>query len=274
MDPTTMTFKARRRLGMALFIVAALAFWIIDHALTANLRKPAIVSGLALMAIVVLLTLFNARKKLPFLPLLRASTWTQFHIYAGLVSVAVFFVHVGVKLPTGWLETTLFVLFLAVALSGFAGLALSRMMPPRLTVAGENVMFERIPSMRSTVRREVEEAVVQSVAQTNSTTISEFYEKKLRAYFAGPSFIMNHLIGYRKPVFRLMADVEALDRYLNAEERVVMAQVTDLIRAKNNLDVQLAGQGLLRGWLFVHIPLTYSMIVFAVVHGTLAWMLT
>jgi hypothetical protein len=226
------------------------------------------------MAIVALLTLFNARKKLPFLPLLKASTWTQFHIYAGFLSVALFFVHVGVKLPTGRLETILAVLFLAVALSGFAGLAISRLLPPRLTVAGENVMFERIPAMRTLLRREVEDLVVESVGRTNSTTISEFYDQRLRGYFAGPSFIANHMIGYRKPVFRLMADVEALDRYLDAEERVVMAEVTELIRAKNNLDVQLAGQGLLKGWLFVHIPLTYSMIVLAVVHGALAWMLT
>jgi len=41
--------------------------------------------------------------------------------------------------------------------------------------------------------------------------------------------------------------------------------------AKNNLDYQHALQMVLKGWLFVHIPLTYSLIVVAAVHGVLAY---
>jgi hypothetical protein len=267
-----MMFSTRRRLGLAVLILASLAFWLVDHALTANLRRPAIFSGLSLMAVVLLLTLFNARKKLPFLPLLRASTWMQVHIYAGIFSVVLFFIHVGPKVPHGWLESTLAVLFLGVAVSGFVGLGISRWVPSRLTVSGENLIFERIPALRSAVSQEVENVVIDSVGQTNSSTIADFYEKKLRPYFAEPRFIFSHLVGYQKPVLRLLSEVEALDRYLNPEEKAIMTQVTELIRAKNNLDMQLAGQGLLKGWLFVHIPLTYSMIVFAVVHGALAWL--
>ena len=43
----------------------------------------AMYTGWLLLALVLGLTFFNARKKLPFLPLLSASTWLQAHIYLG-----------------------------------------------------------------------------------------------------------------------------------------------------------------------------------------------
>ena len=42
-----------------------------------------------------------------------------------------------------------------------------------------------------------------------------------------------------------------------------------LIQAKDSLDYHRAMQGLLKGWLFVHIPLTYAMLVFIFVHVVL-----
>jgi hypothetical protein len=269
-----MTFASRRQLGWFLFVIAALFACLFDHALRVHLRRAELFSGLALFSIVILLTLFNARKKLPFLPLLRASTWMQVHIYVGLLSCVLFGLHVGWRIPRGWFETSLWVLFCLVSASGVVGLALSRWLPGRLTVYGENVIFERIPAMRAGLRREVEEMVVESVAKSKSSTIADFYEQKLRNYFSTRLFVWYHLAGYGKPLFRLLAEVQALDRYFNAEERVVMARIVERIRDKDNLDFQQARQGLLKGWLFVHIPLTYSMIVLGAVHGILAWKLS
>lgn len=269
-----MTLRNRRNLGIALLIVLSLAFWLVNYVLTIRFRSATFFSGMVLLGLVLGLTLFNARKKLPFLPLLRASTWTQIHIYAGFLSVFLYGIHTGWRIPNGTFELILAVLFLAVAVSGFVGLALSRTMPSRLTIHGENLMFERIPAMRVAVRTEAEELVVQSVTANNSSTIADFYEAKLRDYFGRPRYILRHLIGSRRPLVKMISEVEAMDRYLNAEERTVMAQLTELIRTKDNLDFQQCGQAVLKGWLFIHIPLTYSLIVFAIIHGALAWSLT
>ncbi|MEO6035759.1 MAG: DUF4405 domain-containing protein [Verrucomicrobiota bacterium] len=269
-----MTFRSRRYLGFSLVLLSAFVFWSINYALAIRLRSAAIVSGIILLTIVFALTFFNARKKLPFLPLLRASTWTQIHIYAGFVSVFLFGLHTGWRMPNGTLEIILAVLFLAVAGSGFVGLAISRLIPSRLTIHGENLIFERVPAMRAAVRNEAEELVVQSITANNSSTIADFYESNLKDYFAGPRFYLSHLMGNRRPLFKLISEVEAMDRYLNTQEREVMAQIAELIRKKDNLDFQLCGQAVLKGWLFVHIPLTYSLIVFAIIHGALAWSLS
>jgi len=81
-------------------------------------------------------------------------------------------------------------------------------------------------------------------------------------------------LGYSKPLHQLLSELDALDRYLNAEERETMTQLAEFVRAKDNLDFQRAVQGMLKGWLFVHIPLTYALLLFAAVHGLLAWRFT
>ena len=255
---------------IALAATALFAFWL-DYALRVQLRRAELVTGISLFAVVLLLTLFNARKKLPFLPLLSASTWMQIHIYVGLFSCILFGLHTGWRTPHGMFELTLAVLFWLVSGSGVVGLAISRWMPTRLTVHGENVVYERIPALQAGLRREVEELVLESVTKSQSTTIADFYELKLRKYFMKSNGFWYHVAGYGKPLFKLQSEVRALDRYLNAQEKEIMGSINDRILAKDNLDFQRACQGLLKGWLFVHIPLTYSMIIVATIHGFMAW---
>jgi hypothetical protein len=265
------SFRLRWMVGCGLVVLATALFWIFDQALVNSLKPAPLVSGAALLALIVVLACFNARKKLPFLPLASASAWLQFHIYAGLFAVALFSIHCGFRLPRGALETALAVLFFAVTLSGVAGLGISRWVPARLTLRGENVIFERIPALRGSVKLEAEALALASVPQTQSTTIADFYEQRLRDYFERPRHLWQHLIGYSKPLHRLLAEVDALNRYLNAEERALIEQISRLIRRKENLDFQLAAQGLLKLWLFVHIPLTYALILCGVAHGVAGW---
>lgn len=265
------SLRSRWLLGVLLVAILSGVYWTLDAALANSLRHPALVSGLVLFAVILLLTLFNARKKLPFLPLLKATTWLQVHIYAGLFSMALFMFHIGFKPPRGPLEIVLAALFVAVSGSGLIGLAISRWVPARLTVHGENVIFERIPTLRTSVKQEVENLVLASVPATQSTTIADFYKQRLRAYFERPRHLWRHLLGYSKPLHALLAEVGAMDRYLNAEERKVMGEIAEYIRVKDNLDFQLAAQAMLKGWLFVHIPLTYALILVGLVHGLLAW---
>ena len=62
----------------------------------------------------------------------------------------------------------------------------------------------------------------------------------------------------------------SISRYLAKEERPLLEDLRALVDAKRNLDFQHASQKLLRLWLFVHIPFTYSLLILAVAHGALA----
>lgn len=239
-----------------------------------GLRPTAVWSGLALLAVVLGLTLFNARKKLPFLPLIRASVWMRIHSYAGWFAAILFLLHIQFRVPRGTLEIALALLFVGVTLSGIVGLSLSRLLPARLTRHGEEVIFERIPALRLQLRARVEALVVSSVAETDSSTLADFYAARLANYFARPRDWWRHVIGSDGPLHERLIGLAALDRYLNDKERPLAAAIAECIRAKDNLDHSRACQSLLKGWLFTHIPLTHALIIVAVVHGVLAWAFT
>ena len=56
---------------------------------------------------------------------------------------------------------------------------------------------------------------------------------------------------------------------MSADERQTMQLIATKVREKNALDYQYALQSTLKIWLFVHVPMTYSLLVFAVTHGAL-----
>ena len=263
-------FTVRRLRNCAALVLVSLLAWCLVSLYSISLHFTAITSGLVLLALLLALAFFNPRKKLPFLPLLRASSWLQFHIYAGWFAVILFLFHVGFRLPRGLLETSLAILFVIVALSGAAGIVISRTWPTLLTEHGENVLLERIPGMRTQLQGEVEALTWKSVKETGSFTISEFYARRLKPYFDRPRHVVYHLLDFADPLNRILLEVEGLDRYLTEAERKILAEITDRIRAKDNLDFQYAGQGLLKYWLFFHVPITMALLLLAFLHGTVA----
>ena len=69
---------------------------------------------------------------------------------------------------------------------------------------------------------------------------------------------------------QLVAELEDLDRFLAGDDRRVSRELAIMVRKKDDLDYHRVMQGKLKMWLFVHIAMTYSLLIFAVVHGILA----
>ncbi|MCC6884754.1 MAG: hypothetical protein IT576_21535, partial [Verrucomicrobiales bacterium] len=82
------TFRQRRLIQGSLLLALVGLLVLLCHLLDEALRPTAVYTGLLLLLVLLGLTLFNARKKLPFLPLLKVSTWTQWHLFTGFFSVA------------------------------------------------------------------------------------------------------------------------------------------------------------------------------------------
>ena len=263
-----MKARVRRRLvngGLALAgVLAAAGLW---AAATYSLHEAAYVTGWLLLALLVALTLFNVRKKLPFLPLLSARAWLQAHVYVGLVTVAVFALHVDLRVPNGVLEVTLAVLFLVVVVSGFVGLFLSRAIPGRLRTRGELVLRQRQPRLLRRLRERLEERV----DEVESTAVSDFYVRRLLPFFEEHHNFWWHLAQSHRPRRQLLNELEGMERYLDEEERAVVQEIEELIRKKDDLDYHRAHQAVLKRWLFVHVPATWSLLVVAVVHATVAY---
>jgi len=212
------------------------------------------------------LTAYNLRKKLPFLPLLSSRVWLQFHAYAGLFAGVLFVFHLRFAVPAGPFNLALAGLFLAVTLSGISGWWLSRAIPRRLTSAGGEVPFERIPVIRRDLRLQAEKIALAAIPEAKSTTLADFYVRELApAFAAGPAFFP-HLLGSRAALNNRLAALAETGRYLAASEQTRAEEIAELVRARHVLDFHHANQLLLKGWLFVHLPLTYALLVFTFVH--------
>lgn len=263
---------ALRRSGFIIALAAASLVSIAAHE-AARPTHPHLVyfTGWALLALMLLLTAYNVRKKLPFLPLLSSRIWFQIHVYVGLFTGLAFLLHLQWRWPTGVFEGILAGLFAGVTLSGIFGWWLSRTLPKRLTTAGGEVPYERIPIIRRSLREEAEGLVLLGIPQAKATTLADFYTARLATFFSGPANLVAHAFGSRRPLALLQDDLAEVARFLGPTEKETCARLAQLVRQKDTLDFHRTGQLLLKSWLFVHIPLTYGLLVFSFVHVVLVY---
>jgi hypothetical protein len=265
-----MTRIRRQLFAGIIFLLVACAVTVMAHAQYSRvLPNYAYLTGWLLFAVMVVLAVYNARKKLPFLPLGNSENWLQFHIYAGFFTVVLFLIHVNFRVPTGWFEAALAWLYGLVTGSGMVGLWLSRVLPRRLSTRGGEVIYERIPALRHALRQSAEALALGEA--TRSPAIAEFYGRKLAAFFSGPRSFWRHLLESRRPLNVVMVELEDLRRYLNDRERATLEKLAQLVRQKDGLDYHHAVQTTLKLWLFVHVPLTYGLMIFSLLHIVLVF---
>ncbi len=264
------TFAKRRARNMILTVAVALVVTFLAIVLKESLRPAAIYTGFVLLAMLVGLTMLNARKKLPFLPLATAATWLQIHIYGGLLSILVFLLHIDFRYPTGRLETLLTILFAIVTVSGIIGLLFTRRFPRKINDFGEGVVFERIPAISNRLLSKVEGIVRDAEVETGSSAIGDFYLTELAAYFRCPprlAILVGDPLRYER---RILGRLAEFSRYLNEKESEIVGRIRECITVKRNLDYQRSALWLLKAWLFIHIPFTYGLIIAAFLHAWVA----
>ena len=250
-------------IGMTIFI--ALWIWLRN----ANLQHGSFTTGYVLLGSLFFLAMLGMRKRLSFIPSIgSASFWMQLHIYVGLVSFAVFAFHIGLRIPDGGLEVFLAVLYLLVAFSGFYGLYVTRVVPRKLNAINEEVIFERIPLLRNQIANSAREMVLDACA--TSEVLAKFYARRLAAFLEQPRSLAYAINPSGRTRRKLISEIEELDRFLVEDQRSVSRRLAILIRKKDDLDFHHAMQGRLKVWLFVHIGMTYSLLIVSIVHGVLA----
>jgi hypothetical protein len=264
-------FTRQRLLGTLFFGAAsALAIW-------GHLRWRGAwahwdhLTGWALLGVMLVLAAYNARKKLPFLPLGTSEGWLQIHLYAGLFTGTLFLIHTDFRRPTGWFGGVLTALYAVVMVSGLVGLAMTRVFPRRLTTRGGEVLFERIPALRHALAARAEALVLASIPAGGGTVLAELYERRLRAFLAAPRHFWAHLFDSRRSVQQVLAELDETRRYLDDAGRATVDQLQRLVREKDGLDYHRALQGALKLWLFVHVPFTWSLLLFTVAHVVIVY---
>lgn len=266
-----MTFLSRSLVNFSIVALLTAVIITVNWLYEISLRDPSFFNGWLLLICIVLLSLYNARKKLPFLPLLDVSIWLQAHLNVGWLCIALFLVHTELRLPNGAFESFVWSLFVVVAGSGILGLLLSRIFPARLRRKGEPIIFERIPQYRRQLAEEAEALALRSVSETSSASIADYYAGRLRHFFIRPRNVLAHLFESNAAFVRLRGEMLSLKRYLDDRNQKILEEMLECVSTKDMLDYQYAHQLALKAWLFVHIPLTYSLLLLVIVHVVLVY---
>lgn len=251
-------------IGTAFIFFVLVWVWIVQ--IESNLNYSEFVSGGALFVIILFLSLFNARKRLPFLPLAPAHRWFLLHTVGGFLALFLFWLHTGVFWPRGLYVQVLAFLFYGVTLSGILGLIMEKVYPNLLTRVGLECIYERIPRDLAEIRNKAETLVLDCTEKTGSDTLAQHYFETLGWFFQRPRFFLNHAFGGQNAQTWVRQQCFILERFLNEKERDYLDQIFILADTKRKIDFHYSVQTLLKGWLLVHVPLAAAVLAMVVWH--------
>jgi hypothetical protein len=203
-----------------------------------------------------------------------ATRWRKMHIFVGYLLIAAFISHSDFSLPDTRFEWALWAGFVLVTLSGIFGTYLAWSLKTKHAI-DERISYDRIPARRAELAREVHAAVTKAdpgataialPAQSHDAWITDIYTVHLRDFFQGQRNFTAHLIGSQRPLKRLTDEIDNLSRYVDQRGQEKLAAIRSLVVEKDRLDFARVYLGLTKGWLFVHVPVTYSLIVLVLLH--------
>lgn len=263
-------FRNRRILQATALVVAVAIVAVVLTRLKQQLVSTGYLSGYVLAGILLFLSSFNVRKRLPYLPIGSASMWLQFHVYLGIAALPLFLWHGGAKMPNGVLESTLAALFVLTWLSGVYGLYITRRIPRQLTQMPLEYLAEEIPWHIAKVRTQAYEVVRHAHRKSSQSILADFYLRHLFVYFERPRSFMYVIYPTSHRRRHLQEGLRDIGRYLSTAEYTLRDRLMELVQIKDDLDFHGALQAILRLWLFLHIGLTVMLITLGSVHGVLA----
>ncbi len=266
-----MRFMRRRLRNTILLVIAIALTWYAFRIVALSLHTQQYYSGWLVAGLIVFLLSFYLKKKLSVLPLGSNAGWAQWHYYCGFFLIAAFAIHVEFSIPEGRVEQILGGLLALVVVVGVAGAIINRVFARRLAFLGEEIIFERIPEHTARLRERLERELAQSVEESRSSTLSDYYDERLAGYFSGNRDVASHLLGNRRPHLLRLNDLELQMRYLNQREAAFAMQLADYLEQKNTLDTHYALQGVLKYWGLLHAPIGVVLLLMVFVHIVLVY---
>ncbi|MDA1049621.1 MAG: hypothetical protein O3C40_03955 [Planctomycetota bacterium] len=227
--------------------------------------------GIVGATLMVFAGLLAGRKKLPRQPLGTARFWLKAHIWLGLLSVPLIVFHAGFRWG-GLLEQVLLFVFAVVIVSGLAGVVFQQYLPRVMKEStSREAMFEQLPHVCAALRATADQQVVATCGSLFPSTddspleqeiLREFYVESVRPFLAAK-------IDQRAPllnVSRAAAIFSHMQRAAPASSRDTLTSLAAICDERRELARQARLHKWLHYWLFVHVPLSMSLLVLALAH--------
>ena len=254
--------------------------------------------GFAFMAFVTLLAL---RKKFPIWRIGRTTTWMRGHLWLGALSLPLILLHAGFLFGHG-LTSLMMWLFVVVYASGVFGAYLQHTMPRRLLreVPMETI-YDQIGHVREQLLDEADTVVADACGKLqvavavpmlpgapavagsasasalatvmragttgadDTAPLRDFYMKELRPFVQAPA--RGHALADPATAASMFEKVRAISP---ASVAGAINDLESICEEERQLMRQERMHGLLHAWLVVHVPLSFALMVFAVVHIVMA----
>ena len=259
--------------GLLISAISGGLFWLV-WIYGNGLRDPRYLDGWVLAGGMSLQLYFHIAIKTASLTPKAAARWRKIHVFIGYLLIAAFISHSDFSLPDTGFEWALWVGFVLVALSGIFGTYLEWSLKTK-RVIDEGVGYDRIPTRRAELARDVHAAVAKTdrtaaaiglPAPPYDAWIMDLYNNHLRDFFQGQRNFTAHLIGSQRPLKQLTDEIDNLSRYVDERGQGKLAAIKNIVVEKDRLDFARVYLGLTKAWLFVHVPVTYALMVLTVLH--------
>src|SRR5262245_46568071 len=259
--------------GLLVAAISGGLFWLV-WIYGNGLRDPRYLDGWVLAGGMSVQLCFHIAIKTASLSPKSAARWRKIHIFVGYLLVAAFISHSDFSLPDTGFEWALWTGFVLVTLSGMFGTYLAWSLTAKHAI-DQRMGYDRIPVRRAEMARDLHAVVAKSdpaaaavvlPAPPYDAWITDLYTTQLRDFFQGQRNFAAHLIGSQRPLRRLTEEIDNLSRYVDQRSQAKLAAIKDLVVEKDRLDFARVYLGLTKGWLFVHVPVTYALTVLTVLH--------
>jgi hypothetical protein len=213
--------------------------------------------------------LLAGRKKFPVWRLGRAQTWMRGHLWLGLLSLPIIFFHAGFRFG-GPLTSVLMWLVIIVVASGLFGAALQHYLPQVMTaeVPGETI-FEQIDHIREQLVANGDEAIAaaeSAAGEESATPLVDFYRREMRPFLQSRG-ARHQLLSSAD---RSRGTFEELRLLLPAGLQDAVKKLEQICEEERQLRRQSRLHHWLHGWLMLHIPLSFALLLLGVVHAITA----
>ena len=266
-----MSFRTRKIRNAALIIVVAISLLVFYPVFAVSLAVQQYYSGWILVCLVLVLLLFGVKKRFANVIGGSNSAWAQYHYCIGWILSFVLLIHVEWTMPQGLFEQTLAMTFSFVFLVGVIGLMLNRTYARRLASLDFEVRYEQIQQRIFDLKSEVETKLLESVKESKSTTLADYYFEELSDYFSDTTDFFEHLIGSSRSHAKRQRALEYQLRYLNGIEAKFVVSLVDFVRQKHVLDCHAALQNTLKSWGILHAPMGMVLVGMILLHIVLVY---
>lgn len=255
-----------RRIFIVLLAVVVAAFvWSLRREYPHGGSLIGLIYGTAGYLLILLLAYYGIRKRSYRSTFGTMEQWLQSHIYLGLLVLVLLVLHTGGRFNDTVAVTTL-ILAAVVILSGIAGAIFFVTVPRLLTEVESNLTVDEISQQLNQLGRNMAR-----VASNRSAPFIRIYDglmaEAMPGWLAGWRLLFSRM---RRGSSQGTADWSKLLSLVGKDEQEQLRQMLVFSRQRKELLMRLMYQqrykNILEFWLFIHVPVTFALIVFGTVH--------